>query len=218
MRTSSAAILRVLTLSTLILGSAKLWAIEPITVIYAASNGVIEAAQMEMALKHNGDVGTIQAKSTPRGLGKAFSKQLTNTETSRFKIINGGFVETIDYSLETHKSSKVWKRTADGTPTADRLGLQLNLAQFLSQGVSSGDLSYLTPNKSLATFSWYVDGDETVEFNGETLPVKRVIRVDGDRKVIGWHSAKTNWLPTKMELWDEGKLVARLTLESIRRN
>lgn len=213
----------------------------PFSVTYTVGNNLVSAGNATLELvRDDENQWTLSLGTRPTGIFKLTGKGKI-TETSVFSVERDGDELLLRPSVYAYRQDDEARRAVDaawdwdaGTlqwtrrgetettpldePIIDRLSVTLGVMSALRQGRDSSEY-YVFDSGRLKHVVFENDGTDTIQTAQGEIETIKVLRrnVDGSlRTTITWFAPSLDYMPVKIEQLKRDKLVARLTLKSLR--
>lgn len=213
----------------------------PFEVEYQVGNNHISAGTALLQLENNGDEWVYSLKTRPSGVFKLTGKGKIQ-EISEFTVSNTSDKLEIKPQYYTYRQDKETRRSVDAWfdwnsnnltykrrgeeasetitgPLLDRLSVTLTVMDTLQRkGFEEAEFSVFDDGR-IKTMLFTNEGVEPVKTrmgNLETIRVRSAAVGGGTRHTTTWFAPALGYVPVKIEQYKRDKLVARLTLSTLR--
>ncbi len=213
----------------------------PFEVEYQVGNNHINAGSALLQLENNGDKWVYSLKTRPTGVFKLTGKGKIQ-EISEFTVSNTSDSLEIKPQRYTYRQDKETRRSVDAWfdwnsniltykrrgeeanesisgPLHDRLSVTLSVIDSLQRkGFEEAQFSVFD-NGQIKTMLFTNEGVESVKTRMgklETIRVRSAVVGGGTRHTTTWFAPELGYVPVKIEQFKRDKLVARLTLSTLR--
>jgi len=213
----------------------------PFEVEYQVGNNHINAGSALLQLEKDGDIWIYSLKTRPTGVFKLTGKgkiqeisELTvtnNTDSLELKPIRYTYRQdketrrSVDAWFDWSKNLLTYKRRGEEAnesiagPLLDRLSVTLKVMDSLQRTGFEETRLNVFDNGRVKTMLFTNEGVESVKTRMgdlETIRVRSAAVGGGTRHTTTWFAPELGYVPVKIEQFKRDKLVARLTLKTLR--
>lgn len=213
----------------------------PFEVEYEVGNNMISAGSATLQLAKQGDEWVYSLKTTPTGVFKLTGKGKIQ-EVSVFSVSNSSDKLQLQPQTYTYRQDSEARRSVDAwfdwnenqltykrrgeefteafsDPVLDRLSVTLTVMDELKKNSFEEAKLQVFDNGRVKTMLFANEGTETVDTRMgplETVRVRSKAMGGATRHTTTWFAPALDYVPVKIEQYKRDKLVARLTLTSLR--
>ncbi len=215
--------------------------ISPFEVVYSVGNNMINAGSATLSLAREGDEWVYSLKTTPTGVFKLTGKGKIQ-EISVFNVISMDTNTVVQPQRYTYRQDEESRRAVDAwfdwdaqkltykrrgeevteafsDPVLDRLSVTLAVMNELKRsGFEKAQMQVFDSGK-VKTMDFLNEGVEKIDStlgSMETIRVRSSAANGSIRHTYTWFAPALDFVPVRMEQYKRGKLVARLTLTSLK--
>jgi hypothetical protein len=188
---------------------------------YEIHKGSIRVGEMKVSLKRIGDEIVYESKTKPVGMAAFFLGDQTINDRAVLKLINNSY-RTIEFRHETYDKKKNRKLDIP-EHTFDNYSAQLLLMREPvkeNSGKEESINTYSVISKGrLKEYKYQQEAAEVVSTKlGDFNSNKYVRKKDNDKKTtyLGWYAEKLNYLPVKLDKFENGKLDVSIQITAIK--
>lgn len=205
---------------------------------YEIHKSSMRVGKMEVSLKKVGDEVIYQSVTKPVGMAAMFLGDQTSNDRAVLKLINDSYraaefthnIENSDKDRNEHyvfdwdnkKAATTYKGKSNELDildnTFDNYSAQLLLMREPDSEITSNTYSVISSGR-LKEYTYQLEATELVETKlGKFEATKYVRKKDNKKKTsyYGWYAEKLNYLPIKLDKFENGKLDVSIRLTNVK--